>query len=170
MHTWEKKVPAPCARMGKARSDARARDGRELRAGPIAWLYCRAGTPHRCSAPIERGGKRADGEEKRAAAGPDDLESGSTPPPSSRFFRFADSSLLLLLHASTASDPRSARPPIEASACRSVPLTSAALPPSIRGSSPFSNRSASSSSSPIRVDSLYSFSAHEILVLLPPPC
>ncbi|PVH48078.1 hypothetical protein PAHAL_4G238000 [Panicum hallii] len=57
------------ARAGeKARSDARTGRERELRAEEIACLCTHAGTPHRCSAPIERerrkerrGGREEDG-------------------------------------------------------------------------------------------------------------
>jgi hypothetical protein len=62
----------------KRKADARARKNdtgglrvgreRELRAHGKSHAYTRM--PHRCSAPIERGGKRGEGEEKRVAAGP----------------------------------------------------------------------------------------------------
>ncbi|PUZ61154.1 hypothetical protein GQ55_4G251100 [Panicum hallii var. hallii] len=62
------------ARAGeKARSDARTGRERELRAEEIACLCTHAGTPHRCSAPIEREEEREERRKRRGRR--QDLES-----------------------------------------------------------------------------------------------
>jgi hypothetical protein len=60
MRAREKTALAACAWEGRGSC---ARTGNRVPTLP-------RGTPHRCSPPVERGGKRGEGEEKRAAAGP----------------------------------------------------------------------------------------------------
>jgi len=52
----------------KVRSNAHGKGEGAARTREITCLYSRAGTPHHCSAPIERGGKRGEGKREEGGA------------------------------------------------------------------------------------------------------